>query len=396
MHMPQPDAAVIARRAEIAASCKRSCRRKRCRIAEDERRAYESDAFTAYRQSPLVVVLPSTTEEVARVLRYCHERRIKVVPRGAGTSLSGGALPLADGVLLGLGKFNRILDIDFENRCAVVQPGVTNLAISGAVRACRLLLRARSVEPDRLHHRRQRRREFGRRALPQIRRHHQQRPGRRDGDDRRDGGAPGRQASRCRGLRSSRHHRRVRGIAGRRHRGDGAASCASPRRRAPCSSGFPTSESAGICVAAIIGAGIIPGGMEMMDRPAIHAAEDFVHAGYPLDVEALLIVELDGPLGRGRSPDRPRRARSRAPCGAVSCRASESEEERLRFWAGRKAAFPAVGRISPDYYCVDGTIPRRCLAEVLTRMTRARRAIRSARRQRVPCRRRQSPSAHPL
>jgi glycolate oxidase len=132
--------------------------------------------------------------------------------------------------------------------------------------------------------------------------------------------------------------------------------------------GFPSNESAGDCVAGIIGAGIIPGGMEMMDRPAIHAAEDFVHAGYPLDVEALLIVELDGPeaevdhliarveeIARG--------------CGAVSCRASASEAERLQFWAGRKAAFPAVGRISPDYYCMDGTIPRAQLPKVLQRMS---------------------------
>ena len=133
MRMPQPDASVIARRAEIAAELRRMMPPESVIVAEDERRAYESDALTAYRQSPLVVVLPSTTAEVARVLRYCHDRRIKLVPRGAGTSLSGGALPLADGVLLGMGKFNRILEIDFANRCAVVQPGVTNLGISAAV-----------------------------------------------------------------------------------------------------------------------------------------------------------------------------------------------------------------------------------------------------------------------
>jgi glycolate oxidase len=131
--------------------------------------------------------------------------------------------------------------------------------------------------------------------------------------------------------------------------------------------GFPTSEDAGDCVARIIGAGIIPGGMEMMDRPAIHAAEAFVRAGYPLDVEALLIVELDGPeaecahlLARVEEIAR--------QCRATVVKASRSEEERLLFWAGRKAAFPAVGRISPDYYCMDGTIPRAQLPRVLARM----------------------------
>ena len=223
MRMPEPDAAMIA-------PPRRDRRRARATslpaegviVQEDERRAYESDGLTAYRQSPLVVVLPSTTAEVARVLRYCHERRLKVVPRGAGTSLSGGALPLADGIVLGMGKFNRILEIDYANRCAVVQPGVTNLGISNAVAACRLLLRARSVEPDRLHHRRQCRGEFGRRALPQIRPHHQQRARRRAGADRRRGGAAGRQASRCRGLRPAGHDDRLGRAAGRRHRGDGA------------------------------------------------------------------------------------------------------------------------------------------------------------------------------
>jgi glycolate oxidase len=131
--------------------------------------------------------------------------------------------------------------------------------------------------------------------------------------------------------------------------------------------GFAASEDGGECVARIIGAGIIPGGMEMMDRPAIKAAEEFVHAGYPLDVEALLIVELDGP--RAEVDHLLERVQAIATtCGAVTCRASNSEEERLLFWAGRKAAFPAVGRISPDYYCMDGTIPRAQLPLVLRRM----------------------------
>src|ERR1700751_1410234 len=131
--MPVPDAATIARRDEIAAALRGIVPGEGVIVSEPERRAYESDALTAYRQSPLVVVLPSTTAEVAAILRYCKAQGIKVVPRGAGTSLSGGALPLADGVLLGMAKFNRILEIDYDNRCVVAQPGVTNLAVTKAV-----------------------------------------------------------------------------------------------------------------------------------------------------------------------------------------------------------------------------------------------------------------------
>jgi hypothetical protein len=167
MRMPEPDASVIARRAEIAENLRRIVPGEGVIVAEAERRAYESDGLTAYRQSPMIVVLPETTDQVSRILRYCQAEGVKIVPRGAGTSLSGGALPLADGVLLGLGKFNRILDIDFANR---------------------------------LHDRRQCRRELGRRALPEIRAHHQQRARRRDGADERRGHPAGRQAARRRRL----------------------------------------------------------------------------------------------------------------------------------------------------------------------------------------------------
>ena len=198
----EPDAgAAIARRAEIAAALRRIVPGEGVIVSEPERRAYESDGLTAYRQPPLIVVLPSTIDAGRGAsCAIARQRAIKVVPRGAGTSLSGGALPLADGVLLGMAKFNRILEIDYANRCAVVQPGVTNLGITQAVEARRLLLRARPVEPDRLHDRRQCRGEFGRRALPQIRAHHQQSARHRDGADRRRGDPPRRQASRCRGL----------------------------------------------------------------------------------------------------------------------------------------------------------------------------------------------------
>ena len=186
------------------------------------RRAYETDGLTAYRQAPLVVALPSTTAEVAAVLRYCHENRLKVVPRGAGTSLSGGALPLADGVLLGMAKFNRVLDVDIANRGGRGSAGGHQSRHQPGGGRSRLLLRARSLQPDRLHHRRQCGREFGRRALPEIRPDHQQSARPRDGADDRRGAAPGRPASRCRRLRSHGRGDRFGGPAGRGHRGDGA------------------------------------------------------------------------------------------------------------------------------------------------------------------------------
>ena len=207
--MPPADDTVLARRAEIVAALQRIVPGEGVVASEDAMRPFESDGLTAYRQLPMVVVLPETTAQVAAVLGYCHREGVRVVPRGAGTSLSGGALPLGDGVLLGMAKFNRIREIDFDNRVAVVEPGVTNLAVTQAVEHAGLLLRAGSVLADRLHHRRQRGREFRRRALPQIRRHHQQCARLRTGaDDRRDPAAR-RQASRRRGLRSSRHRYRL-------------------------------------------------------------------------------------------------------------------------------------------------------------------------------------------
>ena len=189
LQMPAPDAAVLDRRAEIIAALRDMVPGEGVIEHEEELRPYETDGLTAYRQLPLAVVLPETTAQVSAVLKYCHEHGIKLVPRGAGTGLSGGALPLADAVTLGLSKFNRILDIDFENRCVVAQPGVTNLGLTQAGRARRLLLRTRPLEPDRLLHRRQRRRELRRRALPQIRPHHEQSPGPGNGSGRRHSAA---------------------------------------------------------------------------------------------------------------------------------------------------------------------------------------------------------------
>jgi glycolate oxidase len=361
--MPKPDPDILARRADIIAGLRKLLPADSV-IAEPLRlKAYETDALTAYRQIPLAVALPATTNEVAQVLRFADRAGVNVVPRGAGTSLSGGAIPAEDAIVVGLGKFNRILDIDYPNRCVVAQSGVTNLAISHAVAdrgfyyapdpssqiACTIggnvaensggvhclkygltthnVLGVEMVTPD--------------------------------GEVLRLGGKY---------LDSAQYD-----LLGVTIGSEGLIGIVTevtvrilrrPQTARALLIGFAEIEAAGAAVAGIIAAGIIPAGMEMMDRPAIHAAEDFVNAGYPLDVEALLIVELDGP-------------EVEVDClianvtaiandyGATSCRASTSEAERLNFWAGRKAAFPAVGRISPDYYCMDGTIPRSELPKVL-------------------------------
>jgi glycolate oxidase len=366
MKMPEPDRAIIDRREAIAAELRKIVPGEAVIVQEDGRRPYESDGLTAYRTLPLVVVLPETTAQVAAVLAYCDKEGIKVVPRGAGTSLSGGALPLADAVLLGLGKFNRILEVDYDNRCAVVQPGVTNLAISNAVAD-----RGFYYAPD---------------PSSQI-------ACSIGGNVAENAGGVhclkyGVTTNNLLGLEFVTISGEVIRVGGKRLDAEGydflglltgsegllgvvtevtVRILKKPETARAVLLGFPTSEQAGDCVAAIIGAGIIPGGMEMMDKLAIHATEEFVHAGYPLDVGALLIVELDGPkvevddlietvAGIGEAN------------GAVTRRVSDSEEERQTFWAGRKAAFPAMGRISPDYYCMDGTIPRGRLPEVLKRM----------------------------
>ncbi len=367
MDMPPPDPAIIARREEIARRLHDIVGADAVILPEEERRAYETDGLTAYRTLPLLVVLPSSTAAVAAILRYCQEAGVKIVPRGAGTSLSGGALPLEDGIILGMAKFNRVLEIDYDNRCAVVQPGVTNLGISQAVAA-----KGFYYAPD---------------PSSQI-------ACTIGGNVAENSGGVhclkyGLTTNNVLGIEMVLMSGEVLRLGGKHLDAEGydllglmigsegllgvvtevtVRILRKPEAARAVLIGFPSSESAGACVAAIIAAGIIPGGMEMMDKPAIHAVEAFVHAGYPLDVEALLIVELDGPpaevdhlIGRVESLARAN--------GAVSCRASQNEAERLVFWAGRKAAFPAVGRISPDYYCVDPTIPRHRLPEVLTRMS---------------------------
>jgi glycolate oxidase len=335
-------------------------------VAEAERRAYESDGLTAYHQLPMVVVLPSRVDQVSAVLRYCKEMGVKIVPRGAGTSLSGGALPLADGVLLGMAKFNRILEIDYDNRCVVAQPGVTNLGLTQAVEHAGFY-----YAPD---------------PSSQI-------ACTIGGNVAENSGGVhclkyGLTTNNILGIEIVTIDGEVIRLGGKHFDAEGydllgvmtgsegllgvvtevtVRILPKPTAARALLIGFATAEEAGECVAAVIGAGIIPGGMEMMDRPAIHAAEAFVGVGYPLDVEALLIVELDGPpaeidhlIAKVEAIARDHRA--------TTIRISNDDAERLAFWSGRKAAFPAVGRISPDYYCMDGTIPRGRLAQVLTRM----------------------------
>ena len=365
MHMPPPDATVLARRQDIVAALCDLLPSGNVIADEDARRAYECDALSAYRQLPLIVVLPETAEQVARVLRYCRDNGVKIVPRGAGTSLSGGALPLADAVTLGMGKFNRILDIDFANRCVVVQPGVTNLAITQAVAHAGFY-----YAPD---------------PSSQI-------ACTIGGNVAENSGGVhclkyGLTSHNLLGVEMALTSGEVIRLGGRHLDAGGydllgivtgsegllgvvtevtVRILKSPETARAVLLGFASTEAAGDCVAAIIGAGIVPGGLEMMDAPAINAAEDFVHAGYPRNVAGLLIAELDGPAAEVAYLLARVEAIAR-DTGATFVRVSESEEERQRFWAGRKAAFPAVGRISPDYFCMDGTIPRHRLAEVLRR-----------------------------
>ena len=366
--MPKADSGTLARRAGIVADLRAIVPGEGVVDAVSEMRAFESDGLTAYRQLPLVVVLPETVAQVSRVLKYCNERNIRVVPRGSGTSLSGGALPLEDAVLLVMSRFSRVLAIDYPNRVVVAQPGVTNLGITRAVEeegfyyapdpssqiACSIggNVAENSGGVHCLKYGLTANNLLGIEMVLM------------DGEIIRLGGSH---------LDSEGYD-----LLGLMTGSEGLLGVVTevtvrilrkPDTARALLIGFPTSEQGGQCVADIIGAGVIPGGMEMMDAPAIRAAEDFVRAGYPLDCEALLIVELDGPevevdhlIGEVEA--------IALRNGSTTCRISRSEEERLVFWAGRKAAFPAVGRISPDYYCMDGTIPRKELPKVLAGMKR--------------------------
>jgi len=329
----------------------------------EDLRPFECDGLSAYRHTPLVAVLPETVEQIVRVLRTCAARGVPVVARGAGTGLSGGALPHAEGVLLVLSKFNRILDVDPENRTARVQPGVRNLAISEAAAPHGLY-----YAPD---------------PSSQI-----------------ACSIGGNVAENAGGVHCLKYGLTVHNILaieivtieGESITIGGPAPDApgfdllalltgsegllgvitevtvkllpKPENAKVVLASFDEVDTAGAAVARIIAEGIIPGGLEMMDNPAIRAAEDFVQAGYPVDAAAILLCELDGT--ENEVDDQVARVDALLrECGASDIRVAETEADRARFWAGRKAAFPAAGRIAPDYYCMDGTIPRKRLAEVL-------------------------------
>lgn len=333
---------------------------------EEDLRPYECDGLSAYRQLPFIVVLPDTVEQVQRIVRVCHERRTPIVARGAGTGLSGGALPLSDGVLLSLAKFNRILEIDPVARTARVEPGVRNLAISEAAAPFGLY-----YAPDPSS---QIACTIGGNVAENAGGVHCLKYGltvhnvlkltmvTSDGELLTLGGntldVPGYDLlallTGSEGLLGVIVEVTVKLLP-------------KPECTQVLLAAFHNVEAAGAAVATVIAQGIIPAGLEMMDNAAIRAAEDFVGAGYPTDAAAILLCEVDGTTGE--VADQVAQVQAiLAACGATEVRLASNEAERARFWAGRKSAFPAVGRISPDYYCMDGTIPRRELARVLARI----------------------------
>lgn len=359
---PSPEARA-ARQAAVLAALKPLLPAHALLARREDTVPYECDGLTAYRQTPLVVALPETEAQVAAVLRACHALKVPVVARGAGTGLSGGAMPHALGVTLSLAKFNKILELDPDSCTARVQCGVRNLAISEAAApyqlyyapdpssqiACTIggnvaensggvhclkygltlhnVLRVRgfTIEGDAV--------EFGSEALD----------------------TPGLDllplVVGSEGMLAITTEVTVK-------------LCPKPQLARCIMASFDDVRKAGDAVAAVIAAGIIPAGLEMMDKPMTAAVEDFVHAGYDLDAAAILLCESDG------TPDEVAEEVARMldvlrGCGATRLEVSENEAQRLTFWSGRKNAFPASGRISPDYMCMDSTIPRARLADIL-------------------------------
>ena len=362
---PVPDAGVVSRRDAIIAGLSVLLPAECVVTSEDERRPYETDAFTAYRRMPLVVVLPRTTGEVSAVLRFCSEQGVPVVPRGAGTSLAGGAIPQEDAVVIGVAKMSKVLEIDYENRFVRVEAGVTNLAVTGAVQhegffyapdpssqlACTIggnvgmnsggahclkygvttnnLLGVRLVTLDGEIH------DIG---GPHL-----------------DSGGLDLLGLICGsegqlGIVTEVTARILRSAEGAR----------------PVLFGFESSEAAGETVASIIAAGIVPVAMEYMDKPAIEICEAFAHAGYPLDVEALLIIEVEGSEAE-MAATLARIVAIANRHGVKTVRESNSAMETAAIWKGRKSAFGATGRVA-DYICMDGTIPTGQLPHVLKRI----------------------------
>jgi len=337
-------------------------------VHPEELRPYECDALSAYRQLPLAVAIPETLDQVKAVLKLCSENNIAVVVRGAGTGLSGGALPIEGAVLLSMARFNRIMDIDPASRTARVQPGVTNLSISKAAEIHGLY-----YAPD---------------PSSQI-----------------ACSIGGNVAENAGGVHCLKYGLTVHNIfkldvltiegealtigsealdspgldlLALMTGSEGMLGVITeitvkllplPQTAQVVLAAFDSVEAAGTAVTSIIANGIIPAGLELLDKPAIHAVEDFMQAGYPKEAAAILLCELDGVTDEVAALTR-RSVEIFEQAGATETRVSHDEAERLRFWAGRKAAFPAMGRLSPDYYCMDGTIPRKHLGQVLSEIER--------------------------
>ena len=367
IRLPDPKQDVLARRDAVIAGLRAAVADAEGVIADPIRlKPYETDGLSAYRQMPLAVALPETTEEVAAIMRFCHANGVRVVPRGAGTSLSGGALPMEDAVVVGLMRMNAVLNINYPDRCATVQAGVTNIGITQAVAdegffyapdpssqlACMI---GGNVNMN-------------------------------------SGGAHclkyGVTANNLLGLKIVTVEGDILDIGGEHLDAAGydwlglltgsegmlaivtevtVRILRGPEGARAMLAAFPSNEIAGACVDSIIASGIIPVALEFMDRPAIHACEAFAHAGYPLDAEAMLIIEVEGSVAEQNDL----LARLSAICEQhtpISLKVSQSAEESLAIWKGRKGAFGAIGRISPDYLCMDGTIPTSQLPHVLRRI----------------------------
>ncbi|RXF68244.1 FAD-linked oxidase C-terminal domain-containing protein [Hansschlegelia zhihuaiae] len=364
--MPNPDPAIMARRDQIVAGLREIVKGEGVISSEDERRAFETDALTAYRRLPLAVVLPSTTEEVAEVLKFLDREGVPVIPRGAGTSLAGGALPQEDAVVVGVSKMARVLDVNLGDRTMRVQTGITNLGVSGAIAhegffyapdpssqlACTI---AGNVAMN-------------------------------------SGGAHclkyGVTTNNLMGVTFVTMKGEIVEIGGDAMDAPGldmlGVICGSEGQfgivteatlrilpmaegARPILFGFPSSEAAGAATAAVLGAGIVPVAIEFMDKIAIDICEDFAHAGYPLDAGALLIVEVEG-SPKEIDEQLARIGEIAGAHGATSSRQAKTPAEAAAIWKGRKSAFGAMGRIS-DYICMDGTIPTGRLPEVLKRIT---------------------------
>ena len=329
----------------------------------EELRPYECDGLSAYRNLPLAVVIPETVEQVQETLRLCAASKVPVVARGAGTGLSGGALPVSGGILLSMARFNRILDIDTQNRTARVQPGVTNLSVSKA------------AGPHGLYY------------AP-------------DPSSQLACSIGGNVAENAGGVHCLKYGLTVHNILqlevltiDGEHLTIGSQALDSPGydllalmtgsegllgiitevtvRLLPTPdaaqvvlAAFESVEAAGAAVTDVIASGIIPAGLELLDNPAIRAVEEFLKTGYPADAAAILLCEVDGAAADVAAQMEQVSSIFNA-AGATRLQVSRDESERLLFWAGRKSAFPAMGRLSPDYYCMDGTIPRKHLARVL-------------------------------